>query len=53
MNESELARHRTQMGHAAAAMAAGEGMDSCVEPGWWLSLSGAPSPDAPTPQFSS
>jgi GNAT superfamily N-acetyltransferase len=21
-------------------------MDSCVEPGWWLSLSGAPSPDA-------
>jgi hypothetical protein len=30
MNESELARHRTQMGHAAAALAAGEGMDSCV-----------------------
>jgi GNAT superfamily N-acetyltransferase len=33
------------MGHVAAAMATGEGMDCCVEPGWWLTLSGAPSPD--------
>ena len=44
MDAHELALRRTQMGRGITCLAAAN-MESAVEDGWWLVLTGAPSPD--------
>jgi GNAT superfamily N-acetyltransferase len=45
MDQHELSLRRTQMGRVCAALAGGINMEYQVEAGWWLALTGAPSPD--------
>ena len=45
MDQNELALRRTQMGWVCAALATGTDMEYQVDAGWWLGLTGAPSPD--------
>jgi GNAT superfamily N-acetyltransferase len=45
MDENELSLRRTQMGRVCETLATGADMEHQVEAGWWLGLTGAPSPD--------
>lgn len=45
MDRNDLALRRTQMGGVCSALATGTDMEYQVEAGWWLVLTGAPSPD--------